>query len=165
MEVFASGLASGAEAACAFGWLVEVWDDCESGLNDGEDEQLSDAIKRLDGVWLLVFIGGGVWAKPCADEDFLLIVAVEYADGVAENETVFVAKAGPWCDHSKDIGVLEVDREACGDEDRCLIGVDGEGSGDASTEVAACGAWSGVLKGGGGVGGGEECLQKGVDDF
>ena len=75
--------ARGAESARAAFALFERFDFDEFGLHDGNDDELREAFEGFDRLRFLT-------AVPAGDHEFALVVAVDEADEVAEDEAFFV---------------------------------------------------------------------------
>lgn len=79
----AAGVAKAAGAACAGG---KVADEVKRRTDDRLDEHLRDALAEGDGV-------GTAAAVPERDFQLALVVAVDEADEVAEDDAVFVPQS------------------------------------------------------------------------
>ena len=64
----------------------EVIDDVESGLDDGDDDQLCDAVPDVDGETFIA-------ATPAGDEQLALVIRIDQSDQVAQHDAVFVTQA------------------------------------------------------------------------
>ena len=97
----------------------------------------------MDGKGLCVLVG----TAPGADEYFVEIVAIDDSNGVDEYQACFMAEPGAGGDNGADVGVVDVNSKACGDEDCFLIGLDTQRLLNTGHEVKARGFGSCVVQG------------------
>ena len=97
------------ESALATVARFEVLHDVELRLDDRNDDELRDAIERIDRV-------RHVAAIPAAHHQRPLIVGIDQADQIAEHDAVFVAEAGARKDRRCKPRIRNVDRDAGRDE-------------------------------------------------
>ena len=80
-------------------------DDAELGLHHRHDHQLGDALERLDRERRCA-------AVPAAHHQRALVVGVDQADQVAEDDAVLVAEPRARQQHRREAGIADVDRQA-----------------------------------------------------
>src|SRR6266545_1519673 len=97
------------ESALAAVARFEIIDDVELCLHDRNDDELRDAIERIDRVRHTAAIPATHHQRP-------LIVGIDQADEIAEHDTVLVPEAGARKDHRCKPGIRNVDRDAGRDE-------------------------------------------------
>ena len=94
-----------AESAVRTRTRVERIDDRELRPNHGNNDKLRETLERLQRV-------ASVAAIPAADQELTLIIRVDEADKVPENDPVLVSEAGTRKDHRGEAGIGDVDRDA-----------------------------------------------------
>jgi hypothetical protein len=90
--------ASATESCRTSGAPGERINDIEFHLNDGDYNQLRDALERFELEKLITAI-------PYRDEDLSLVVRVDQANQIAENDTVFVAQSRARQYHCRQPGI------------------------------------------------------------
>lgn len=143
-----SGMAEAARTALAG---REFGDDGELGPDDWHDHHLRDALADGDGERRLAPV-------PARHQQFALIVAVDQADQIAQNDTVLVTKARARQHHRGQFGVADVDSEAGGDQ-MCLARLHRQRFRQTGAQVQAGRADSSV------VGEGDVLTQTRVENF
>src|SRR5690606_28239464 len=83
----------------------EFLDDVEADLQDGDDQQLGDPFEGLDRE-------GGVAAVPDRYHQLALVVRIDQADEVPEDEAMLVAEAGARQYQRGEARIADVDRDA-----------------------------------------------------
>ena len=111
-SVLVAAQSSGAatsEAAVATRADLERIDEPKVGPNDGHRDELSDSVEWVDRI-------GPTSSIPAADHQWSLIVRIDQANEVAEDNAMLVAETGAGKDHGGKAWIVNMDRDSRADE-------------------------------------------------
>jgi hypothetical protein len=91
-----------AKAAGATAARLKFIDDIEDDLHDGHDDELREALHRLQGECRFATV-------PCRYEDLTLVIGVDEPDEVPEDDSMFVSEAGAREDDRRETRIVEMD--------------------------------------------------------
>ena len=110
---------------------------------------MCDALERLDGERRITAI-------PSGDHELALIVGINQADEVAQYHAVFVSQTTARQNHGGVVGVGQMNRQSCRDEDG-LTGFEGDFFADAGAKIKAGTACCGIMR--------QLVFDQRIDDF
>src|SRR5262249_7522407 len=116
-----------AEAARAARALLERLDHVELDLDDGDHDELRDALERVHDEGLAT-------AVPARHEHLALVVGIDQPDEVSEDDAVLMPEARAWYHDRRETRVAEVNGDARGHERR-VAGTQRERLVDARAQV------------------------------
>lgn len=117
--------------------LIEFLDDLEVHLHDRDQHHLRDALAGLYNEALSA-------AVPARQVHLALIVGIDEANEIAENDAVFVTETGAGQQHRSQAGVLDMDRKPSRDE-FCHARFDRKWIIYTGTHIYACRPFGGML--------------------